>query len=177
MTREEARALVEEFLESGPDSGDAGVVIIDSATLERSWGWVFLYQSREYLETGNDSDALVGNAPVIVDRATGRLHETGTADPIDTYLHNFEVTGDPYGQPGSGLEVRAVGVDPDCTGAARLLSRGCSVGVVRAKQSLDAVAGGRPCRFDAGSPDDARALCSSLADLGFEAKQLPASGA
>jgi hypothetical protein len=156
MTHEEARALVEDHLRGDRRSGDPELVIEDRATMEHSWGWVFFYQSRAYLETGNLSDALVGNAPLIVDRVSGRLHETGTADPIETYIHSFEVTGDPHGRPGRCVEVYAADASADCIGAARLLSRACSVGIVHAKRSLDAVAAGTSCRFDARSPEEAR---------------------
>ena len=34
-------------------------------------GWVLYYQSVRYLETGNTSDALAGNAPLFVARSDG----------------------------------------------------------------------------------------------------------
>ncbi|MBZ6387003.1 MULTISPECIES: YrhB domain-containing protein [Pantoea] len=53
-------------------------------------GWFFCFQSREYLETGNDSALLAGNAPFIVDKDTGEIHEFGTAYPLEKYLHEYE---------------------------------------------------------------------------------------
>lgn len=71
-----------------PDS----VVIIDSATIERAFGWVFFYQSRDYMESGSASDCLAGNAPLIVDRLTGNVVPTGTAHPIEHYLAEYEAS-------------------------------------------------------------------------------------
>jgi hypothetical protein len=99
-TREEARVLVERYLERHDSSSDHETVILDRATIERSWGWVFFYQSRAYVESGDVSHALAGNAPLIVERDSGRVLVTGTGEPIESYLHKFEVTGDPYGKPG-----------------------------------------------------------------------------
>lgn len=79
-------------------SREAGVnlALLEGETLERSVGWVFFYQSEDFLKSGDFSDRLAGNAPVLVDRSDGSLHETGTAHPIEVYLQNYEKHGDPH---------------------------------------------------------------------------------
>lgn len=67
-------------------------VIVDDATLVKSYGWIVFYQSRALLEAGNFSDVLAGNSPLIVDRFDGKLRVTGTARPIDEYLAAYEAT-------------------------------------------------------------------------------------
>lgn len=47
-------------------------------------------QSREYLETGNLSAQLAGNAPFIIDKDTGEVYELGTAYPLVKYLQDYE---------------------------------------------------------------------------------------
>ena len=64
--------------------------IIDDETIEKEYGWVFFYQTKEYLKTGNMIDTLVGNAPYIVNKYTGELIETGTANPIEQYIAEYE---------------------------------------------------------------------------------------
>jgi hypothetical protein len=64
-------------------------VIIDELTREVDVGWVFFYQSKEYLETGNLSDCLVGNAPLVVSRHDGHVYVTGTASPVEQYLEGI----------------------------------------------------------------------------------------
>jgi hypothetical protein len=66
--------------------------IVDALTIDSPSGWMFFYQSRRYLETQDPSDALAGNAPLIVDRLTGKVTETGTAHPAEEYLAQYEVT-------------------------------------------------------------------------------------
>ena len=56
---------------------------------EHDFGWVYFYDGSLHVETGNVSDALVGNAPLIVDRADGKLYIAGTAHPIEHYLQEF----------------------------------------------------------------------------------------
>ena len=98
ITREDAKRLVYQALDEAyrywPDRPDC--VIVDEATIERDFGWVFFYQSREYLDTGKNEYQLAGNAAYIVDRRTGELHVTGTAEPVETYIENFEKYGTPH---------------------------------------------------------------------------------
>jgi hypothetical protein len=56
---------------------------------EHDFGWVYFYDGSAHIETGNVSDAVVGNAPLIVDRTDGKLYITGTAHPIEHYLREF----------------------------------------------------------------------------------------
>jgi Immunity protein 35 len=42
------------------------VQIIESATQEHEVGWFFYYQSKRFLESGELSEALVGNAPLFI---------------------------------------------------------------------------------------------------------------
>lgn len=56
---------------------------------EHDFGWVYIYNSQAFVETGDFSHSLVGNAPVIVERLDGKLYTTGTAKPVDHYLAEF----------------------------------------------------------------------------------------
>ncbi|WP_158080978.1 YrhB domain-containing protein [Pelomonas sp. KK5] len=56
---------------------------------EQDFGWVYIYNSMEFAETGDFLYSLVGNAPVIVDRQDGKLYATGTAKPVEHYLAEF----------------------------------------------------------------------------------------
>lgn len=91
LTKAEAKSLVEaEINQPDPYWPEKRVQILYEATLERQWGWVFFYQSSEYLETHKPSAALVGNAPYIVNKNTGELMVTGTAWPVEKYLEEYE---------------------------------------------------------------------------------------
>jgi hypothetical protein len=58
-------------------------------TDEYDFGWVYYYNSEEYKEFGDFLHSLVGNAPLIVDRATCKLYSTGTARPVEYYVEEF----------------------------------------------------------------------------------------
>ena len=51
-------------------------------TIEKSWGWVFFYDI--------PNETIAGNAPILVDRESGHLYSTGTAEPIESYISLYE---------------------------------------------------------------------------------------
>jgi hypothetical protein len=99
LTREEAKRLVYGEINASTSSipDEEELVILDDLTIEKPWGWVFFCNSRQFAETGNFMDSLLGNAPYIVDRHTGDLLVTGTAYEIEYYIERYEKTGDPHG--------------------------------------------------------------------------------
>jgi hypothetical protein len=64
--------------------------IVREATIAKPYGWIFFYESKEYLDGGAISAALAGNAPIIVNRHTYELRVTGTAKPLEHYLVRYE---------------------------------------------------------------------------------------
>lgn len=91
MNINEAKLIAKNYLHFlQKDLEGITLVIVDNEIIERDFGWVFFYNSKEFLETGNLSFALVGNAPLIVDKNSGKIIETGTAYPIEYYLNNYK---------------------------------------------------------------------------------------
>jgi hypothetical protein len=89
----DARALADKWVEIA-SGGTAD--ILEECTITRPYGWVFFWQSKRYIETRDPMDSLLGNAPIIVDRVNFELLGTGTADPIEHYLKEYEATIPPF---------------------------------------------------------------------------------
>jgi hypothetical protein len=87
LDREQARVVAREYLDDRRWKFE--VVILDEHTREEEFGWVFFYQSADFVRTGELRDSLGGNAPLVVLWESGELHVTGTAHPIDEYLTHF----------------------------------------------------------------------------------------
>jgi len=66
--------------------------IMRELTIAKPYGWIFFYQSNEYLDGGDEMAMLVGNAPIIVNRNTSELRATGTAMRLEHYLEEYEKT-------------------------------------------------------------------------------------
>jgi hypothetical protein len=69
---------------------------------EYDFGWVFCYNTKRYIDTGDTVYAVVGNAPLIVDREDGQLYVTGTAHPLEHYVAEY----------GKGVKRRAEPIAP-----------------------------------------------------------------
>ena len=91
MNKSEAIALVEAELENSKDKyNPIDCIILIDETIEKEWGWVFFYQSKDYVESKDFRDMLAGNAPIIVDKISGKLSYTGTAHEIEFYINEYE---------------------------------------------------------------------------------------
>jgi hypothetical protein len=90
MSREDAKQIALKYLGTLEARSGVELALQDEETIERSFGWVFFYQSKRYLENLQIRDAVAGNAPIVVTKSDGRLHPTGTAFPIELYLKQFE---------------------------------------------------------------------------------------
>lgn len=96
LSREEAIARVKGHLVALEPGVGVELALLEQNTLEEDFGWVFFYQSKDFLESGRVSDKLAGNSPIIVDRRDGTIHTTGTAHPIESYVSNYRRYGSPY---------------------------------------------------------------------------------
>ena len=92
LTQNEAKQLAETYVKGL----DAGFVLDLEPTTYENVGWVYYYQSAKYLETGDFLEMLAGNAPVLIERTTGKIHVLGTANTEGFYIDNFKKFGDPH---------------------------------------------------------------------------------
>lgn len=91
ISRDEARELVQAEVDKfNQNMDDDELVICDNKTIERDFGWVFIYTSKRFLETGDYQHIPFGNAPIIVDKVDGTLHPTGTNRPVEEYIRAYE---------------------------------------------------------------------------------------
>jgi Immunity protein 35 len=67
-----------------------GCVLVESATIEKPFGWCFQEQTRAFLETGDTGKALFGGGNFIVDREDGHVFRIGTALPKEHWIANYE---------------------------------------------------------------------------------------
>lgn len=85
INKEKAIHIAKKYLEE--NSIDAQV--LESRTIEEENLWVFFYNSKEFIETGDLSFSLAGNAPLVILKHSGEILETGTARPLEFYLEQI----------------------------------------------------------------------------------------
>lgn len=85
MTEEEAVEIARKILsQSILDTGiDMELVYQDTIRTEK--GWIFFYESSDFLRTGNHASLLAGNAPILV-RQNGEVIRLPTYQSIEKSL-------------------------------------------------------------------------------------------
>ncbi|MBV9768361.1 MAG: hypothetical protein JOZ32_02215 [Bryobacterales bacterium] len=86
---EEARRIAQAYLDDVQVDPPTELAILEGSTLEREFGWVFFWNSKHYIETGDFSYALVGGGPLIVDRTDGTVHQISSALPLEAALAQY----------------------------------------------------------------------------------------
>lgn len=87
MSPEEAFALAEaEVAKIGMACGED--LMLSGQKVEIDEGWVFFFNTREFVETGNLSSQLAGNGPLFIDR-DGRIHGLPTSVPWEVALQKL----------------------------------------------------------------------------------------
>lgn len=81
VTYEQARQIAQRLLDERP----RGPYVITGGH-EYPVGWVFFWDSWKHQESGLRGDRLLGSAPILIDRETGRVHSTGTARRAEVYV-------------------------------------------------------------------------------------------
>jgi len=92
VDRQEARAIAARYIDRDNACRVEGhlLVLLDEHTIEKPYGWIFFYNSKGWLETGDTKYAIAGNAPFLVERDTGELRVFGTARPTEWYMEQYE---------------------------------------------------------------------------------------
>lgn len=93
MTQDEAQRIAAAYVASESEAAGVDLVLLEERTVEKAFGWVFFYDTKEFLRTGDDFVRAVGNAPFIVDRSSGKVAVAGTGRPIEDYLALYERFG------------------------------------------------------------------------------------
>jgi hypothetical protein len=81
----EALQIVDKLLRQMESRGCEPLAIVDSATKPLHDGWLFFYNSSEYLSTGNDQARLAGNGPIFIQKS-GAAHQLPANRPFESSI-------------------------------------------------------------------------------------------
>jgi hypothetical protein len=97
LIKEEAIKIAANYVNELNQGSKHEFVLTLDKTIEFDLGWVFFYQTALYIKTGDIMHMAIGNAPIVIDKLDGSIHETGTAHPIEyyiaEYLENYKENG------------------------------------------------------------------------------------
>ena len=152
---------------------EAGDIAVEITAMEPcTIGWIVCYESKAWLRSGEECHRFAGNAPLLVERATGRVHSLGTSRPVEWYVSNLMETGSAHTEPGCKVEITGWEVGASVVAAVKAVRASSGLGLLGAKQIIESCLSGEESRVCALNAADAQKLVNSLNDLGFRARQL-----
>ena len=83
LTKGEALEIVRRQIPSDCD-------VMEDATIERHYGWVFFYQTKRFIETRDFLDGLIGSGGILVENNGGRCVQFGSGHSTDVSLKIYE---------------------------------------------------------------------------------------
>ena len=99
LTKDEARrvALVAlDIIQEMPGNADLGLMLIEPLVRETEMAWLFPFNTREYVHTGNIGAMAIGVGPIVVNRATG-VPFIAPPMPTELLIAQYEASGgEPY---------------------------------------------------------------------------------
>ena len=93
IAKKYVKSIEERLKLKNPDKKQE-LVILESETIPKSYGWIFFYSSKKLLET-NDflKYGLVGNGPFLINKFTGEIKQMGSAKGYEYYSDLYEKQG------------------------------------------------------------------------------------
>ncbi|WP_107497387.1 YrhB domain-containing protein [Thalassobius sp. I31.1] len=146
--------------------------LCDEPYLAGEYGWVFSYQSEAFMRTGELQDALVGNAPILVDKNTHDVHVLGTGLPAECYVENYIACGDPYKFLGKRVLLTGWQHDAQKIKAFRVIRKNTDLSMTATKSCVEDCVRGNQVEIECDDVLTAERLASSLSELGLYAEQI-----
>jgi hypothetical protein len=87
ITKKKAIEIAEQYISD--KGGRYHLVLLMEHTMEFDLGWVFFYQTKEYVESRDITQMAEENPPIIINKNDGSLSITGTAYPIEKYIRDY----------------------------------------------------------------------------------------
>jgi ribosomal protein L7/L12 len=113
---------------------------------------------------------VAGNAPLLIDLPRKFITSTGTAYPLEYYLQNYAITGDPQVEPIKKIRLKSIAWDGNRAEAITALKNATTLTLAEAKAAIDSVLAGQSILVSAKDPADIEVVVARLRDSGFDAE-------
>lgn len=90
LTQNEMDIIAEKYLFDLEPKTRIPVIILHAYTTKKDYGNIYFFDSKMRVETGDDRYAIAGNAPFLVEKATGKIIVFGTARSEEYYIQEYE---------------------------------------------------------------------------------------
>lgn len=168
MTLKEAQQIVEEKVMKDR----TGCALMTEYTEEHRTCFTFIYQSSAYLKSKDMLDMVVGHGPILVDKNTGNIFETGSAYSTEHYVNAFESCGDPFASPTDQIRVQGWQIGARKIPATKFIKEVSGLPLNTSKKIIDDALDENPTTFSVSNTHTTIEVVTKLNEYGFICKQL-----
>lgn len=87
ITHDEALKFTQDFVALlVPDHNDDEYIVVEEATRDLGFGWLFFYDSKKFRETDELRYAIAGNGPLFVLKSSGHVEELSSHQPVGEWI-------------------------------------------------------------------------------------------
>ena len=76
-----------------------GLVLLLDTFVDHGDYYSIAFNTKEYEQSRNPMQAIVGSGPMILNKSTGVIYKTGSTESVEYYITNIKEGGHPYAQP------------------------------------------------------------------------------
>lgn len=145
-------------------------VLLESKTREFDEGWVYLYQSARFVETGDIADSLLENAPLFVPRNGASPCFISYHRSVADSMQAFRSCGNANACAIAQVRLSGWKPGPFVVPAIQAIRHHSPMSPAAAKEVIDACLAGNPAFVNTSTVTEARDLAVALASLQFEAE-------
>ncbi len=93
LNLESAKKKVVAYLDSQYKVKDEPLVMIrEDFIVTKDYGWIFSYESKRFLETGELRYRLVGNYPLLIFKDSGEIYPVDTIDDLEKIVKEHQAS-------------------------------------------------------------------------------------
>lgn len=90
LDKQQASQLVVDKLQELFGGTNKDIIIDERKTIEKMFGWIFSYNTRQFIDLGDHKYKLVGSGPVIVNKYDHAIHLCGPLDVMNNFVEKYE---------------------------------------------------------------------------------------
>lgn len=90
LSEKEMEEIATDYITQIAKETNLDIILFHKHTRRMSYGNLYVYNSRKFIEELDYNYALLGNAPFLIEKETGKIFEFGTSETIDYYLGEYE---------------------------------------------------------------------------------------
>jgi oxalate decarboxylase/phosphoglucose isomerase-like protein (cupin superfamily) len=90
LTEKEMDAIAEKYILEESNGTNYELILIKKSEVKKEYGKIYYYNTKKFIETREFEYALLGNAPFLVEKATGKIIVFGTSQPKEYYIKEYE---------------------------------------------------------------------------------------